>query len=229
MTDAALETLVQQAAAALARAGLAHAYGHCSARIDAGSFLVCAAGPLGLVGERGGTVCPIEGALPTGVLGEVRAHQAIYARRPEVGGICRIMPPAVMALSTQGVTPRARHGIGAFFAPDVPLWNDPGLLRDNARAGRLAEALGHRPAIVMRGNGAIVVGETLPQAVTLSWFLEDTARVEERVRAAGFDPDRGALTDDEVALRKSFDGGVVERMWTYLTDADRVGGYDGGR
>lgn len=229
MTDAALEALVHQAAGALAKAGLVHAYGHCSARIDANAFLVCAAGPLGLVGQRGGTICPVEGLLPTGVLGEVRAHQAIYARRPAVGGICRIMPPVVMALSTQGVTPRARHGIGAFFAPQVPLWDDPGLLRDDAKAARLADALGDRRAIVMRGNGAIVVGETLRQAVTLSWFLEDAARVEERVRAAGFDPERGMLTEEEVSTRNGFDGGVVERMWAYLTDADRVGGYDGGR
>lgn len=229
MSDPALEAVVQQAAAALARAGLVHAYGHCSARIDADTFLVCAAGPLGLVQQRAGTVCPVEGSLPPGVLGEVRAHQAIYARRPEVGGICRIMPPAVMALSTQGVTPLARHGVGAFFAPEIPLWDDPGLLRDSEKAAHLAEALGGRPAISMRGNGAIVAGETLQQAVALSWFLEDAARVEERIRASGFDPNQGLMTADEVATRNSFDGGVVERMWAYLTDCAGRGAYDGGR
>jgi HCOMODA/2-hydroxy-3-carboxy-muconic semialdehyde decarboxylase len=31
--------------------------------------------------------------LPAGVLGEVRLHQQIYRRRPEVGGIVRSMPP----------------------------------------------------------------------------------------------------------------------------------------
>jgi HCOMODA/2-hydroxy-3-carboxy-muconic semialdehyde decarboxylase len=224
-----LQQVVQQAAAALARAGLVHAYGHCSARIDEISFLVCAAGPLGLVGDRPGVVCPVSGPLPEGVLGEVRAHQLIYARRPDVGGVCRIMPPALMALSTLGLTPRPRHGTGALFAPQPPLWDDPRLLRDDEKATGLAEALAGHPAVVMRGNGAVVVGETLPQAVTLSWFLEDAARVEERVRAISADPGAGLLTEDEIAARQGFAGGVVERMWDYLTHPSRVGAFDGGR
>ncbi|CAN5208031.1 hypothetical protein BH10PSE2_BH10PSE2_28150 [soil metagenome] len=224
-----LERTVQMAAAGLARAGLVHAYGHCSARIDAETFLVCAAGPLGLVGDRPGVACSIRASLPDGVLGEVRAHQKIYERRPDVGGICRIMPPTIMALSALKITPRARHGIGAFFAPEIPLWDDPGLLRDDAKAERLAEWLGDRPAVVMRGNGAITVGATLPQAVTLAWFLEDAARVEERVRALAPSADEGLLSDAEIAGRRGFDGGVVERMWAYLTDPVRVGAYDAGR
>jgi len=229
VTTPALETLVQTAAAALARAGLVHAYGHCSARIDETSFLVCAAGPLGLVGTLPGTVCPIKGTLPSGVLGEVLVHQQIYARRPDVGGVCRIMPPTVMALSTLGITSRPRHGIGAFFAPEVPLWDDPRLLRDGVLAAGLAEALGDRPAIVMRGNGAVVVGQTLEQAVALSWFLEDAARVEERARLLSDSTQRGLLTADEITARQGFEGGVVERMWAWLTDPDRTGRYDGGR
>lgn len=221
-----LQTLVQQAAAALARGGLVHAYGHVSARIDAASFLVCASVPLGLVGDRAGTVVAVEGPLPEGVLGEVRAHQAIYRRRADVNGICRIMPPAVMALSTQGVTPVPRHGIGAYFAPAATLWDDVRLLRDDALAAALAEALGQGHAIVMRGNGAIVVGETLETAVTLSWFLEDAARVEQRVRAIG---GTRALDAEEVVARQVFSGGVVERMWAYLTETGRTGAYDGGR
>jgi HCOMODA/2-hydroxy-3-carboxy-muconic semialdehyde decarboxylase len=166
------------------------------------------------------------GSLPEGVLGEVRAHQAIYRARPDVGGICRIMPPAVMALSTQGITPLPRHGIGAVFAPVVPLWDDVRLLRDDGLAAQLADAIGSGPAIVMRGNGAITVGDTLEKAVTLAWFLEDAARVEERVRAIG---GTRTLEPAESAARQGFAGGVVERMWAYLTDPARIGGYDGGR
>jgi HCOMODA/2-hydroxy-3-carboxy-muconic semialdehyde decarboxylase len=225
----ALDQQVRDAAGALARAGLVHAYGHCSARIDQAHFLVCAAGPLGLVGRRPGVVCPVAGALPEGVLGEVRAHQAVYSRRQDVGGVCRIMPPALMALSALGVTPRPRHGVGAYFAPSPPLWDDPRLLRDDERARGLADALGEAPAIVMRGNGAVVVGETLPQAVTLAWFLEDAARVEERIRSMGANPQAGILTPDEIQARQGFAGDIVERMWAYLTDPSRIGAFDGGR
>jgi HCOMODA/2-hydroxy-3-carboxy-muconic semialdehyde decarboxylase len=215
--SAAQEALVRQAARALGRGGLVHAYGHCSLRLDEGHFLVCAPVPMGMVGDRPGSVVPVEGALPAGVLGEVRAHQAIYRARADVQAVCRIMPPALMALSTQGIVPAVRHGIGAYFAPDLPLWDDPRLLRDDASAARLAEALSVAAAIVMRGNGAIVVADGLEKAVTLSWFLEDAARVECDVRAMGFKGDSGLLDADEVAARQVFAGGVVERMWMWLT------------
>ena len=49
MTAPTLEVRVRKSARALGRHGLAHAYGHVSARIDAGTFLVCAAQPMGLI------------------------------------------------------------------------------------------------------------------------------------------------------------------------------------
>jgi HCOMODA/2-hydroxy-3-carboxy-muconic semialdehyde decarboxylase len=217
--------MVQLAARALTRAVLVHAYGHCSLRLDAAHFLVCAARPLGLVGDAPGSVVPVSGSLPEGVLGEVRAHQAIYRRRADVEGICRIMPPALMALSTQSLVPRARHGIGAYFYPGPMLWDDPRLLREEASASALADKLGTGNAIVMRGNGALVVADGLPKAVALSWFLEDAARVERDVRMMGFGADTGLLDADEIRARRVFAGGVVERMWDWLTQ-DRDAGID---
>lgn len=214
------QQLVQQAARALGRGGLVHAYGHCSMRLDAERFLVCAPKPMGLISDEHGTVVRVDGPLPDGVLGEVRIHQCLYRRRPDVGGICRIMPPAVMALSTQGVVPRPRHGIGAYFEPAPVLWDDPRLLRDDAAADRLAEAFGDGCALVMRGNGAVVAADDLRQAVTLSWFLEDAARVERDVRTMGFAPDSGLLDEEEIAARQVWAGGVVDRMWAWLTRED---------
>jgi HCOMODA/2-hydroxy-3-carboxy-muconic semialdehyde decarboxylase len=213
----AQQLLVQQAARALGRAGLVHAFGHCSLRLDDDHFLVCAPMPMGMITDEPGTIVPVAGPLPEGVLGEVRVHQAIYAQRPDVQAICRIMPPALMALSTLAIVPRPRHGIGAYFDPAPPLWDDPRLLRDDASAAQLAETLGPTCAIIMRGNGAIVAADSLEKAVTLSWFLEDSARVERDVRTMGCAPDTGLLTPDEIAARQVWAGGVIERMWAWLT------------
>ena len=210
------QRLVQQAARALGKAALVHAFGHCSLRLDDAHFLVCAAQPLALVGDLPGTVCAIAGPLPEGVLGEVRIHQQIYARRSDVGAVCRIMPPALMALSTQGIVPKPRHGIGAYFG-HLPLWSDPRLLRDDKAAARLAEMLGEASAIVMRGNGAVVAGPTMQRAATLAWFLEDAARIERDVRAMGFAPETGLLDTDETRDRQVWAGRVDERMWDWLT------------
>ena len=184
--------------------------------------MVCASLPMGCIKDELGTVIAIDGELPFGVFGEVRVHQAIYARRTDVHAICRIMPPVLMGLSTQSVVPRARHGIGAYLHPGPVFWDDPRLLRDATNSMKLAAKLAEHSAIVMRGNGAFVVSDSLQKAVTLSWFLEDSARIEHDIRSMGFDAAKGLLDGDEIRARQTFDGQVVERMWTWLTgDSDR--------
>lgn len=213
-----LQPLVRQAAWALARAGLVGPFGHCSARIDERSFLVCAARPMGLIGaDEPGTVVPVDGPLPEGVLGEVRMHQQIYARRADVGAVCRFLSPHVMALAAMGCTPAARHGYGAYFHPAVPFWPDPALVRSDAAARGVAEVLGDAPAVVVGVNGAVTVAADLPRAVALAWFLEDAARVELAVRAAG---GAGHVTYPDAAQalqRATWDGRIAERVWEWLT------------
>ncbi|MCW0209516.1 MAG: class II aldolase/adducin family protein [Achromobacter sp.] len=215
------EALVRAAARALARANLVHAYGHCSARLDAGHFLVCAARPMGLIepGEAG-TVVPVHGELPEGVLGEVRIHQHIYRLRPDVGGVVRSMPPTVMTLSSARVTPRPRHGMGSYFSPAVPLWDDPQLVRSDAQARGVAETLGAARAVAMRGNGAVVAAESLMHAVVLTWYLEDAARIEWQLRSAGLAEGAPTLAPEEAAARAVGTGRIYERMWEYLIAGD---------
>ncbi len=215
------ERRVRKAARALDRHGLAHAYGHVSARLDDARFLVCAPKPLGTIApDDAGTVVPIDGALPDGVLGEVRCHQRIYARRRDIGGICRFFPRKVMSLSALGLTPKARIGFGAYFAPAPPLWDDPMLLRSDEQAVRLAQTLGGARAIVMRGNGAITTGATLEEAAVMAFFLEEAARTELDVLAAHGAGEAALLTDDQAAARATGDGRIYERMWDYMTHRD---------
>src|SRR3546814_13657446 len=103
------------------------------------------------------------------------------------------MPAATMSLSTLGITPAARHGLGAYFAPRPPLWDDPRLLRDDASARNLAIALGEARAIVMRGTGAITMGQATKEAATFAFFLEHAARVESEVGSMGFGAPNGLL------------------------------------
>lgn len=209
------------AARALGRHGLAHAYGHCSVRLDEGHFLVCAARPMALIapGEPG-QVVPVEGPLPAGVLGEVRLHQQIYRRRPQVQAVARTMPPALMALGTARRTPRPRHGMGAYFGAGAALWDDPQLVRDDALAVAVIDAMGDRNAVVMRGNGVVVAADSLPQVVALTWYLEDAARLELAVLGAGLEPASVVLDAGECERRATAAGGIFERMWDYLCAGD---------
>ena len=213
------ETMVRAAGRALGRAGLAHAYGHCSQRLDDKRFLVCAARPMGLLtADDTGTVVPVEGDLPDGVLGEVSIHQKVYANRSDVGGICRTMPPNIMALSTLGKTPHTRHGFGTYFHPGMPLWDDPQLVRSQDVASKVAALLGDGPAVVMRGNGLVTAGPSIADAVVLNWYAEDAARVELAVLGAG--GNGVEIGTEDAAKRATRAGHIFERMWEYLTAGD---------
>lgn len=206
-------------ARAMHRHGLAHAYGHVSARIDEASFLVSPAQPLGTVSlNEQGVVVPLDGELPAGALPEVRIHREIYRNRMEIGGVVRVQPPALMALSTLQETPRALHGLGTYFAPHPPLWPGVALVRDDAQAVKVAEMMGNNAAIVLSGSGCVIAGETLEEAAGLTYFLEDAARLELEVRAAGGIP--RVYTDDEVKVRAVKAGMLFERMWHYLCFED---------
>ncbi len=214
-----LAVTVRRAARAMGRHGLTHAYGHCSARIDAATFLVCPAQPPGLV--QPGEACvevPVNGELPVGVLGEVRIHQRIYRDRPEAGGVVRFMSPSMMSLAALGLTPKPRHGFGAYFAPGPGLWDDPQLIRDAAKADGVAAAMGAGAAVMMRGNGAVTAGRDLPEAVVLAWYLEDACRVELEALRTGIDGP--VMSPEEARLRATREGRIFERMWQYLTAGD---------
>lgn len=214
------ERRLRIAGRAVARAGFVHAYGHCSLRVDADHFLVSPSMPLGLVPP--GEPCHllrIDAPLPENVLGEVRIHREIYRRRPDVAGIVRSMPPHVMTLAAHSTVPVPRHGFGTYFHPAPELWNDIQLLRSDEAAAQLADQLGGGRAILMRGNGAVVAGGSIEEAVVLTWYLEDMARVDLAGRAAGLS---GAPTPDAAACtaRATWAGAIRERMWDYLTVDD---------
>lgn len=212
---------VRMAARALGRNDLGHAFGHVSARLDTDNFLVCAPKPMGLIrAEDEGTVVPVDGPLPEGVLGEVRCHQQIYKRRPDVNGIARTFLRDVMTLSTFQRTPKPRIGFASYFAPCPPLWDDPLLLRDDAAAEKFADTLGDARAIVMRGNGCVLTGATVEEAIVMAFFLEESAKTELAVMASGQEAASLVYSAEQAKARAVSSGRIFERMWDYLTDGD---------
>lgn len=221
MSDKAKARLVRIAARALGRHGLAHAYGHCSVRLDRDHMLASPGKPLGLT--KPGESCiaiPVHGPFPDGLLGELRIHREIYQRRPNTNAIIRCQPPKIISLSALGLTPSPRHGFGAYFWPKPPLWNDPQLLRNDEKAAQLAAMLGEHHAIIMRGNGAVIAGETMQEALTLTWYLEDAARVELDCLSTHPEQSGPILSKEDCDGRAVYSGGILERMWDYLTDGD---------
>ena len=57
------------------------------------------------------------------------------------------------------------------------------LLRDDESAKKLAHTLGDARAIVMRGNGCILTGATVEEAIVMAFYLEEAATTELAVMA----------------------------------------------
>ena len=102
----------------------------------------------------------------------------------------------------------------------MPTWDsrtrfgDTNLLVTNAdMASDLAAALGHRPAILMRGHGAVVAGASLREVVFNSIYLQLNADLQMKAGALG---DPTFLSDGEIAAvlrtRGSF---TYERAWEF--------------
>ena len=73
----------------------------------------------------------------------------------------------------------------------------------------------------MRGNGAIVVADSIERAVVLAWYLEDAARVElDILHTTTTAVDGLLLSDEEARSRATCTGGITERTWAYLTAGD---------
>lgn len=203
------------AAHALAAEGLVTAFGHVSAREEGqDSFLITPPRPLGSLGpdESLLEVSLAGDELPEGVPGEAWIHWAIYNSRPDVGGICRAQPPISTALASAGVPIRPLHGQGAFLGEEVPVYDDARLIRDREAGEELAERLGSAGGIIMRGNGAVTVGESVGAAVARMWVLEVSAEINRTAAASGTPR---VLNEEEFSYWESVSEEILKRIWSY--------------
>jgi HCOMODA/2-hydroxy-3-carboxy-muconic semialdehyde decarboxylase len=84
----------------------------------------------------------------------------------------------------------------------------------------LAAQLKQGRGILMRGNGVVTAGASLEEAVVLTWYLEDAARIELDVMAAGEGDTAPVFSKADADARATWNGRLRERMWDYLTAGD---------
>ncbi len=112
-------------------------------------------------------------------------HGEIYKARAEVNSVVHFHAPPVVLMSVSGDTLRPIYHMAGFLggAPLFDIRKSAGqptnMLVSNGALGRaLAQTLGNNPAALMRGHGAVVVGESLPQAVGRSVYVKINAEMQ---------------------------------------------------
>jgi HCOMODA/2-hydroxy-3-carboxy-muconic semialdehyde decarboxylase len=112
-------------------------------------------------------------------------HGEVYKARPEVMAVVHNHSPSVIPLSVANVPMRPIFHMAAFVGEGVPNFEirdvEKGtdlLVKTPQLGAALARTLGKHPASLMRGHGAVVVGENIARAVGRSVYLEQSAQLQ---------------------------------------------------
>lgn len=160
---------------------LVEGFGHVSARIpDSDRFLITPRISLAMVSEEQLLTMNMKGEVVDGshpAPFEAWLHTAIMKTKPRVNAITRIHARVANIFSVTDRRLEPVHNHGSFFAGGVPVFTTPDLISTEKLGTAVGEALGDRPAILLRGNGQVTVGRTIPEAVMMAIYLEEAAEV----------------------------------------------------
>jgi ribulose-5-phosphate 4-epimerase/fuculose-1-phosphate aldolase len=208
----------------LADQGVLDGYGHVSARHDRdpSRFLLSRSLAPELVTaadimEYGADGEPVDPRGRTSYL-ERFIHGEIYRARPDVQAIVHSHSPSVIPFGVTGVPLRPLYHMSAFLADGVPVWDiraaggDTDMLVRTPALGRaLAQALGSRPVVLMRGHGVVTVASGLPLVVFRSVYTEVNARLQ--AQAMGLGGSVTYLSPEEARRAEASVAGTVGRPW----------------
>lgn len=146
-------------------------------------------------------------------------HGEIFKTRPEVTAVVHSHSQSVVPFSITTVQMRAIFHMAAFIGDGLPNFEirdaqkGTDLLVKTPYLGQaLARTLGVKPAALMRGHGAVIVGENLPRAVGRSIYLEMSAKMQaQAILIAG---PGGKITGlDEAEVKASVPVQDYNRAW----------------
>jgi HCOMODA/2-hydroxy-3-carboxy-muconic semialdehyde decarboxylase len=144
-------------------------------------------------------------------------HSEIYRARSDVIAIVHCHTPSLIPFAASTIPLRPLYHMSSFIAEGVPVFEirdvagmSDLLVKDRRLGGALAQVLRDKPAALMRGHGAVVVGTTIPMVVGRSIYLDLNARLQGQAIALG-----GSVTylDPEEARLWDRANGTYDRAW----------------
>jgi len=171
--------------------GLNESFGHISARLPGQEkLLITTRGTLAFVMPSEIEEVDFKGKKLTknssqGAPNEVFLHSEIYKARPEVMAIARTQSLwcEIFGIRMEPVKPV--HDFGAILMGETALFDEP-MLGDIEDIGKkMVKQLGPKNAILLRGNGNVVVGRSVEEAIVRAVFLDESAYLNYMARSLG--------------------------------------------
>jgi ribulose-5-phosphate 4-epimerase/fuculose-1-phosphate aldolase len=146
-------------------------------------------------------------------------HGEVYKARPDVMAVCHNHSPSLIPFCNSDTRLRPMVGNAAFLGDGAPVFDirtvdDEGDLNvcTMPQASALARALGPHWIVLLRGHGAVAVGETVRQCVRHAVIAETNARQQIEATILG-----GVrfLTASEIAYAKRMKPKDADRAWRH--------------
>ncbi len=224
-TFAVIEELVT-ANHILANEGVLDGYGHVSVRNPANPnhYFLARAGAPGLVTaadivEYDLDSNAISNAAVTGYT-ERFIHGEIYKSRPDVMAVVHCHCSEVIPFADTGVPLVPMHHMGWFIGQGVPVFEvrDAGgetdmLIRSPKLGKAVADSLGGKSAVLLRGHGAAIAAPSLHLVVGMSYYLNLNARLQYQAMQLGQIAGKKLSPLDAEESKQAVQ--TYERSWDY--------------
>ena len=145
-------------------------------------------------------------------------HAEIYRVRPDVMSVVHTHSAGVIPFSVTKVPLKAMFHNPSFLAVGVPVWDirkdfgETSMLVSDAALGKsLAQTLGDKPVVLMRGHGDVTVGPSVKMAVFRAYYTDVNAKLQSQAMALGGDVNYLTPGEGEKGDKVNFI--VIDRIW----------------
>jgi ribulose-5-phosphate 4-epimerase/fuculose-1-phosphate aldolase len=146
---------------------------------------------------------PVNGAKER-LYSEVYIHGEVYRARPDVKSVVHTHAPAVILMGISGETLMPMYQMTGYMGAGVPVFDirqaigsTNMLINEPSRGKALVKALADQPAVLMRGHGGVVTGNSLYQSVGRSVYMKVNSELQIQVlgkKVTFLNPEEAKLT-----------------------------------
>jgi HCOMODA/2-hydroxy-3-carboxy-muconic semialdehyde decarboxylase len=135
---------------------------------------------------------------------EIFIHGEVYRARPDVKAVVHTHAPAVILMGISGEPLMPMYQMTGYMGAGVPVFDirqamgqTNMLVSDPARGKALVKVLADKPAVLMRGHGGVVTGNSLYQVVGRSVYMKINSELQINVlgkKVVYLSPEEAQLT-----------------------------------
>jgi ribulose-5-phosphate 4-epimerase/fuculose-1-phosphate aldolase len=160
---------------------------------------------------------------------EVFMHARAYKTRTDIRSVAHLHNHmvAVLSMVDKPFYP-ASSNPGAFFGPGtLPVYPDPALIHTIEQGDAVARTLGSKEAVMLRGHGSMVVGQSIEWVFAACVDLEEAAA---RFYQASLLGPVKVYNDDETerVMKGRRKDSVVQKVWDHNVAKTKLAGLMGG-